>query len=249
MTGHRSKESPDPSSRDLAACGGDDSAAPSAASVDTGFTAAQPPSSGSESIVPPTAGATTSAPLATDAPTTAPPETAPEVTAADVLERNPLYSVAAMQSAGCSSASTSPLDNLDNVRVYYSSVLTCLDAAWAQIGNGTGIAARPAGLEVFTGPSSAPCLNGVEYSFYCTANETIYMYADEMIRPWLEFPQEYGRGLTRLSATHTIAHEYGHHVQQYTGIFGALSPDFSGTEMERHLELQASCLANIFLAA
>lgn len=166
-----------------------------------------------------------------------------------VLLSNALYGSAPLQGAGCSGDSSVPLDSLDNVTAYYTSVLTCLDAAWTQVGATAGIDVRPAGLEVFSGPSFGSCFDGVEYSFYCSSTETMYMYADEIIRPWVEYPADYSHGLTRLAATHVIAHEYGHHVQQVTGILTAVGPDIAGTEMERRLELQASCLANIFLAS
>ena len=178
-----------------------------------------------------------------------PPPTIAEVDPATVLQANPLYSVAPLQAAGCAAASSVPLDTVDNVRLYYSSVLPCLDATWQQIGNGTGIAARAPSLVVFTGPSTGSCLDGIQFSFYCPSNETIYMYADEMIGPWLEFPNDYSHGISRLAATHTIAHEYGHHIQQYTGILPTVGPDFPGTESERRLELQASCLGNVFMSS
>ena len=191
--------------------------------------------------------------VTSDVPTIAPPATepvaAPEITAADVLERNPLYAAAPLLDVGCGAIASTPLDTVDNVRAFYSSMMPCLDAAWAQIGAGTGIAVRPANLVVFTGPSASSCLDGVTYSFYCGNDETIHMYADEMIQPWLEFPTEYSHGITKLAAVHTLAHEYGHHVQTFTGILGVLGSDFYGTEAERRLELQASCLANVFLAS
>lgn len=172
-----------------------------------------------------------------------------EITAADLLKRNPLYQAAALRSAGCNGASDVPLDSEGNVRKYYESVLPCLESAWKQVGKDTDIDVRPVNLEVFAGPSTSSCLPGAEYSFYCPSDETIYMYADEMIQPWLDFPTEESHGLTRLAATHTIAHEYGHHIQWFTNISAAAGPDVSGTELERRLELQASCLANVFLAS
>jgi predicted metalloprotease len=180
---------------------------------------------------------------------TVPPVTTPEITAADVLERNPLYAAVALQDAGCSTVASVPLDSVDNVRGFYESMMPCLEAAWTQIAADTGLAVRPAGLQVFTGASASSCLTGVTYSFYCSDDETIYMYADEMIRPWLEFPTDYSHGITRLAAVHTLAHEYGHHIQGNAGIFGVLGAEFAGTEAERRLELQASCLANVFLSS
>jgi predicted metalloprotease len=74
------------------------------------------------------------------------------------------------------------------------------------------------------------------------------MYAPEITGPWAEFPNPYSAGLIRLSATHTLAHEYGHHVQQLSGIFAAIARRYSGSREER-AELQASCLGNVFLSS
>ena len=220
---------------------GDETAAPSTSRIPQPLPTV--PASTVAQIEPPTIDASVPPPTAASATTVA-------VDTSDVLELNPLYSAGALQGVGCSAVSSVPLDSVDNVRVYYQSVLTCLDASWAPVGNDTGIPVRPAALEVFTGPSAAPCADGVEYSFYCSVNETIYMYADEMIQPWLQYPtDEYSHGITRLAATHTIAHEYGHHIQEFTGILPIAFPGSQGTEMERRVELQASCLANVFLAS
>lgn len=67
--------------------------------------------------------------------------------------------------------------------------------------------------------------------------------------PWQQYPTEASHRITRLAAEHTIAHEYGHHIQYLTGIFGAIGDDWSGTQLERDLELQASCFGNAFLSS
>ncbi len=164
------------------------------------------------------------------------------------LTHNELYRVPRMKSVGCAQNSRVALDGLGGVRAYYRSVLPCLSRAWGQLGK-DGITVRAPGLEVFSGEVSTPC-GSVLYSFYCPSNQTIYMYADEMFDPWNQYAgDDFSHGLTRLAALHTIAHEFGHHVQQVTGIFGAMGPDWSGTELERRSELQASCLGNVFLAS
>jgi predicted metalloprotease len=186
---------------------------------------------------------TSSAPIATAAPTT----TDPGPSAEEILQMNALYQVGAVPPAGCAAWSQVELGTFDGVRAFYESVVPCLDAAWAQVVPGL----TPALLTVFTGPAPADsCSPGSEYSFYCPGNGTIFMYADEMIAPWNQYAgDEFSHGITRLAAAWVIAHEYGHHLQNVAGIFGALEPDWPGSETERRLELQASCLADVFLSS
>lgn len=170
----------------------------------------------------------------------------------DVLERNRLYRVGAMTSAGCTPASQAPLDSSANLLAYYRSTLTCLDRAW----KGSWTKLRKAGVRfkapkvvVHSGTSSSPCGTPGRLSFYCGRNKTIYMYDAEIVNPWNAYPDdEYSHGLTRLAATHTLAHEYGHHVQQLVGILRAIGPRYRG-KIERRAELQASCLGNVWLSA
>lgn len=178
------------------------------------------------------------------------PTNAPAERDAEALERNALYTVGVMGAAGCATGSQVSLGDTAGVRAYYRSVAPCLDRAWRQTLKGSGLGFRAAGLEVFSGPAPSSCGTGVQYSFYCPDTGTIYMYADEITAPWNQYAgDDFSHGLTRLAALHTLAHEYGHHVQQVTGIFPAMGPNWSGTEIERRSELQASCLGNVWLAA
>lgn len=74
--------------------------------------------------------------------------------------------------------------------------------------------------------------------------------ADARLRPWNQYAgDDFSHGITRLAAAWVISHEYGHHLQNVAGIFGAVEPEWPGTETERRLELQASCLADVFLSS
>lgn len=195
------------------------------------------PDSSASAVVPSGPEATTEAPTPTADPS-------------DTLERSPLYDVGAMRSAGCAAVSSVPLDTLANVRTYYRSVLGCLNRAWSRTLKGSEVSFRPARVEVFSGSASGSCADGSQYSFYCPAERTIYMYADEMSTPWNDYAgDDFSHGITRLAATHTIAHEFGHHLQELSGIFEAMGPGWQGTEIERRSELQASCLGNVWMSA
>lgn len=171
----------------------------------------------------------------------------PRESPADLLQRNTLYKIPALADAGCTEGAQASFDSVAGVRAFYSSVMPCLDAAWSQL-RSAKLPFRAARLVVHSGEPISEC-GALAYSFYCSSEQTIYMYAPEMITPWQQFPTEQGRRNTRLAALHTIAHEYGHHIQHLTGIFGALGSDWPGTESERELELQASCFGNAFLGS
>lgn len=166
---------------------------------------------------------------------------------AATLKRNRLYRARALRSKGCASQSSLPLDSVANLQAYYDTVLPCLNKAWKKSVKKSGIRFRPARVVVHNGQRTSKC-GALTVSFYCTSERTIYMYADEIISPWNQFPNDYSHGFTRLSATHTMAHEYGHHLQNLSGILGAIGSRYRG-QTERRAELQASCLGNVFLAS
>lgn len=171
----------------------------------------------------------------------------PTVSPADLLQRNDLYKIPAIGDAGCAGESAAALDSVAGVRAFYSSMMPCLNAAWSQLRT-SKLPFRAPRLVVHSGEPISDC-GALAYSFYCPREQTIYMYAPEMITPWQQYSTDYSHRITRLAAEHTIAHEYGHHLQYLTGIFGAIGPDWSGTVLERQLELQASCFGNAFLSS
>lgn len=119
---------------------------------------------------------------------------------------------------------------------------------WQKAVKKVGVRFRSARLDVYDGAAkSSPC-GTLSLSFYCGRNRTIYMKAAEIVDPWnLGAGDTFSQGITQLAATHTLAHEYAHHLQQLGGILQASYP-WTGTRGSR-LELQASCLGNVFLAA
>jgi predicted metalloprotease len=170
---------------------------------------------------------------------------------ADVLKRNRLYRLRTMRSVGCAPASQVPLDSSANLLSYYQSVLPCMDQAWKSSWKKlrkAGVKFRAPKIAVHSGTTSSPCGTPGALSFYCGSNKTIYMYDAEIVNPWNAYNTDYSHGLTRLAATHTLAHEYGHHLQQLVGILKAIGPRYKG-KLERRAELQASCLGNVWLSA
>lgn len=170
----------------------------------------------------------------------------------NLLKRNRLYRVGTMAGAGCAPAAQTPLDSSGNLLAYYQSTVTCMDQAWKSSWKKlrkAGVKFRAPKVEIHNGTSPSPCGTPGRLSFYCGRNKTIYMYDAEIVNPWNAYPgDEYSHGLTRLAATHVLAHEYGHHVQQLVGILGTIGSRYEG-KLERRAELQASCLGNVWLSA
>ena len=197
-------------------------------------------------------GLSTAGAAATDArPSTSPASVSGLAGARKVLTRNPLYRARKMRSVGCTAASQVPLDSAANLAAYYRSVLPCLDKAWKKRWKPLGRAGRkfrPAKVAVHSGSTSSPCGTPGLLSFYCPTNRTIYMYDAEILQPWATYANDYSRGLIRLAATHTLAHEYGHHVQELAGILKGVRYRYAG-KPGRQVELQASCLGNVWLSA
>ena len=165
-----------------------------------------------------------------------------------VLTRNRLYRIKSVGDAGCAPPVGVALDTTANLTAYYNAELTCLQKTWKKDVKKAGVRFRSARVNVYDGVAKASPCGTLSLSFYCGLNRTIYMKAVEIVDPWNQGAGDpFSQGLTQLAATHTLAHEYGHHLQQLSGILKASYP-WTGTRGSR-LELQASCLGNVFLGA
>ncbi|WP_460653580.1 neutral zinc metallopeptidase [Kribbella endophytica] len=199
--------------------------------------------------------ATTEAP--TTRPTTQPtttkpsPKPAPVLTNWQVASANKLYRTGAQPSVGCRE-SRAGLGNQANSTAYYRSLKACLDRAWRRQVAAAGHQFRPPGLLTIATNGSSPCGTAIDaLAFYCPTNHTMYMKADLDIQYWKQ-----SQTFSRAVASHAAAHEYGHAVQEMTGIlrasrrlgYNAASPALE-LEMQRRKELQASCFGNLFLGA
>ena len=138
---------------------------------------------------------------------------------------------------------------------YFQAALPCLERVWKPIIERAGLPYRSPGLAFPTGRYwNSPCgtvgPGDKAAAFYCSGNNTLYM------------PFE-GLGIKQVGDNHaayltSFAHEYGHHVQNTSGIMeawlreayqsGGTDTD-AGLELSRRSELQANCFAGMFLSA
>ena len=201
---------------------------------------------------------TTQPPVKPTAPrTTSAPKPKPGPTNLQLVSINRLYKAGTMPSVNCKESKARP-STVAGARTNYLNLRNCLNRAWPALVRKAGGTFRPPTVMVFSGNVSTPC--GVWSDsgppFYCSGNETIYMNLTEDIGNYNRHPENYQRVWARMWMLHQFAHEYGHHVQNLTGIFQASSrlryeAPSKALELQgsRRLELQASCFSDIFIGA
>ncbi|MFI9386202.1 neutral zinc metallopeptidase [Kutzneria sp. NPDC052558] len=138
---------------------------------------------------------------------------------------------------------------LEQLRAYLTAELSCLDAAWKPLVTALNMPFEPTTLVMDS--SSGECRSRDDSSpvaFYCGADNQLHMPIDTVLQGTDGIPAV---------IVGVLAHEYGHHVQDLSGILLAESrreqaagrDTPAGLELSRRLELQANCFAGMFLAS
>ncbi|WP_432888103.1 neutral zinc metallopeptidase [Kribbella sp. CA-245084] len=166
------------------------------------------------------------------------------------LVYNKVYSAGRVPAVPCKLPQI-PLQTQKQVQQYANAILGCLDRAWKPVvGRSDVVYSATAVYAVDQGWKTGCGIFGKDdEGFYC-AGAGIYLDWDEFTE---ESPDD--RAWAGVYLQFTMAHEFGHHVQQLTGIssyFDDRWSEASGAarleQMRRH-ELQASCFASAFLGA
>ncbi|MEJ1109459.1 MULTISPECIES: neutral zinc metallopeptidase [unclassified Kribbella] len=174
---------------------------------------------------------------------------------ADRATANPLYASGVQSSVNCREPQIA-LSRLVAVRRYYTNLIDCLNRAWEpHVRAGQDAFAAPR-VVFWAATIQSPCASGPAVSFYCPSSQTLYLKFDDDSKRWNRSAGSVDRAFTRMWATYTAGREFGHHLQQLTGILPAATrlrydaPNRdAGLEVSRRIELQASCLGAIFLGA
>lgn len=145
-----------------------------------------------------------------------------------------------------------PSDNSGRA-TFYAAAKDCLDRAWQPLLAAAQLPFAPATVVLFGSTVGTPCGQGVqaEGAFYCDGSSTIYVSPEKFSTTERISDSQTGVFLS------IMAHEYGHHVQDLSGIFAEagnqrvqVGPDTpAGLEISRRIELQANCFAGMFFAA
>ncbi|WP_409489889.1 neutral zinc metallopeptidase [Amycolatopsis sp. cmx-11-12] len=138
----------------------------------------------------------------------------------------------------------------EKLESFYLALLPCLERAWHPALTQVDEPRIPVKVDtddVKTTPCGAPPPAAEAMGFYCSEGATIFVPLPRQL--------EYG-GPDLLTQLFLLAHEYGHHVQEQSGIMSkhdALYREAGGDqtkilELSRRLELQADCFSTLFLA-
>ncbi|HEY3686326.1 MAG TPA: neutral zinc metallopeptidase [Streptosporangiaceae bacterium] len=165
--------------------------------------------------------------------------------------KNAVYRAGALPTTSCRTGAES-LSSSSAIRTHLHHLFGCLDKAWAPELKREGIQHESPDSVLTAGSGRGPCgaypTPGTGVPYYCSQNNTIYASTTAVTR-------EYGRtpGFSSMALDSLFAHEYGHHIQNLTGIMSSYSDAYSTASettklgLSRRLELQATCFAGMFM--
>ena len=166
-----------------------------------------------------------------------------------VVKRNTLYEQGGLHNGSCPARDLGDASKAEQTR-FYEALLNCLNREWRPAVESAGFDYYEPGLVVFDSPVTTPCgnaspLDGRTLAFYCPSDNVLYADVIQMRKSFADIDVAYAI---------VIGHEFGHHVQQETGILNAYRLLAHGNaadalELNRRVELQASCMGGLFLGA
>lgn len=140
--------------------------------------------------------------------------------------------------SGCSTGA----DANANVDCRLAAGSKAINSFWATQATGY----RPPQLIIVDGstPSACGTASNATGPFYCPPEETVYI--DPTFFDVLE--QQFGDSAGPLAQLYVLAHEYGHHIQQITGVFDSYPQNGTGPASNGvRIELQADCYAGAWV--
>ncbi|WP_327590498.1 neutral zinc metallopeptidase [Nonomuraea sp. NBC_00507] len=161
-----------------------------------------------------------------------------------VLAKNAIYKTGELGLETCEEPKVLT-GSAEEVKGYMDVVLDCLNAAWEPKIKKAGFAFSKPSFQVVTKVGAATGCGKYPagaLALYCPTNKKISL----LVQPALVEEQ------SDMLLLVTVAHEYGHHIQQLTGMFKGLTR-YNGKNLARaldelrRLELQAECLSGAFI--
>lgn len=158
---------------------------------------------------------------------------------------NPLYRTGRLADSHCQPGDL-PRGSTAAYKRFLTRMTNCLNASWSTQFRKAGLSFTKPRLRIITTKVRTPCgswsagADGV----YCSADKTMYMLITKQ-----QLRQPFPLGIARL-----MAHEYGHHVQQMSGIWSYYwaarnsSSRSAGLLLSRRSELQAECFSAVFMS-
>lgn len=162
---------------------------------------------------------------------------------------NPLMADAGLATGNCTLPPWSRFEV--GVRAYLKAVVDCLDRKWQPALARLHLPWHSPELDVTLEIKKTNCPGKPAPYASLECGGTIYIVPETYLNNTV------GRQHTATVAVAVVAHEYGHHLQELSGIMGAASAaeaaagdlEPAGLEISRRIELQAQCFAGLFMAA
>ncbi|MET8989246.1 neutral zinc metallopeptidase [Nonomuraea wenchangensis] len=173
------------------------------------------------------------------------------------LKNNSLYRAGTLPRISCRAGNASIFSH-SQLKALILKTGKCMDRAWGPVLQKQGFDFRPPGYAIASGRGRGACGDypsaGSMVPYYCPRNSTIYASTSAMARG-----NGNARGYGQIISWHggiisMMAHEYGHHVQNVTGLMNswwdstlATSSRSTKLGLSRRLELQATCLGGMWM--
>ncbi|WP_030453216.1 neutral zinc metallopeptidase [Herbidospora cretacea] len=173
------------------------------------------------------------------------------------LKENTVYSAGALPRTRCPGGRANVFNHAQ-IKAHILRTARCMDRAWQPTLEKAGIPFEPPKWVIASGRGRGPCGDFPQANsaapYYCPRTMSVYASTKAMANGNGD-----AVGYARMSSWHgsytaMMSHEYGHHVQQLTGLSQARwEQDLaSGSQarrlaLSRRLELQANCFAGMFM--
>ncbi|WP_326644604.1 neutral zinc metallopeptidase [Nonomuraea fuscirosea] len=192
----------------------------------------------------------------TQRPTTR-PTTPARVSVNTSLRNNTMYRAGSLPRLNCRGGNVNQF-NHGQLKALILKTGRCMDKAWQPILEKQGIRFRPPNYAIASRKGRGACGDypspGSMVPYYCPRNSTIYASTSALASGVGNAPG-YGEIISWHGGTISMmAHEYGHHVQNITGLMNSWwsstleSSSQSGKlALSRRLELQATCFAGMWM--
>ncbi|TDD58892.1 hypothetical protein E1263_17060 [Kribbella antibiotica] len=177
-------------------------------------------------------------------------KTVPGVKDIDRVQKNEIYKAGKLAAVGCKEPSVRPTSQVTTLR-YFQGLLPCLNEAWKPLIEKAGYTFRAPKLTLVSAKVPTACTGESDSSYYCGTDETIAIDWQDYVAMYKRDPID-----ARVWMMDVMAHEYGHHVQDMTEMLTAVGSlqgwaktEAAELELNRRLELQATCFGAAFLGA
>lgn len=173
------------------------------------------------------------------------------------LKNNTLYRAGGLPRVNCPAGSPS-IHSHSQLKALILKTSKCLDRGWSRIMRAQGMTWHPPGYALTSSRGRGACgdfpSTGSIVPYYCPRNTTIYASTTAMVKG-----SGNSGGYGQITDWHggvvsMMAHEYGHHVQQLSGLSDdwwqqtTRSTSRSGKlALSRRFELQATCFGAMFM--